>query len=484
MVDVLCCALGCVILLWLLNAKQLDDETIRQARTAEDLIERSRVEREASQARLSQLEADRANQEGLLRTARSERDAARTLLSDLQTELRALRAARAALERQLAQQQGMARTLRGELEASSEKLASLQGNLKKGMADLEREKARSGALGREVKELEALVSGLRREVETTRTRHTAAEARSQGLEKEVARMQKELQGLTRTLDEVQGARAGLQKSLDAREKALAQAKERWTTADSKAGGLEKQLAESQAALLRARNLVTSLESENKTLQGVLQRTRAVADSRFAGIELTGRRVIFLVDMSGSMELVDENTPSPEKWVEVRNTVARLMRSLPELEKYQLITFAAKPSYPLGKEGGWLDHDPKTSPELVLKTLAAIKPRGGTNMFEAFKASFLYRKGGLDTIYLLSDGLPNQGEGLPAGSKDLSELDRGMLLARHIRNTLKKDWNAVRAGQPKVRINTIGFFYESPDLGSFLWALAREHEGSFVGMSKP
>jgi hypothetical protein len=36
----------------------------------------------------------------------------------------------------------------------------------------------------------------------------------------------------------------------------------------------------------------------------------------------------------------------------------------------------------------------------------------------------------------------------------------------------------------VRINTIGFFYESPDLGAFLWALARENEGSFVGMSKP
>jgi hypothetical protein len=36
----------------------------------------------------------------------------------------------------------------------------------------------------------------------------------------------------------------------------------------------------------------------------------------------------------------------------------------------------------------------------------------------------------------------------------------------------------------VKINTIGFFYESPDLGSFLWALARENDGSFVGMSKP
>jgi hypothetical protein len=477
MVDVLCCALGCIILLWLLNAKQLDDETARQAHRAEDLIAQARVEREESQARLSQLEADRASQDSLLRTARSERDAARTLMSDLATELRTLKAARSALERQLAEQERMARMLRGELATSSGRLALLEGDLKKRAADLEREKGRAGVLGREVKELEALVGALRREVETARSKHTAAETRAQGLEKDLARMQKDLPGLTRSVEELQGARAGL-------EKALAQEKERRTSAEGKAGGLEKQVTESEAALKRARNLVATLESENKTLQGVIARTRAVAESRFAGIELTGRRVIFLVDTSGSMELVDENTPSPEKWVEVRKTVARLMRSLPELEKYQVITFAAKPSYPLGKEGGWLEHDLKSSPELVLKTLAAMKPHGGTNMYDAFKAAFQYRASGLDTIYLLSDGLPNQGEGLPPGSKGLSELDRGLLLAKHIRKTLQKDWNAARAKQAKVRINTIGFFYESPDLGSFLWALAREHEGSFVGMSKP
>ena len=41
-----------------------------------------------------------------------------------------------------------------------------------------------------------------------------------------------------------------------------------------------------------------------------------------------------------------------------------------------------------------------------------------------------------------------------------------------------------AGSQRVRINAIGFFYESPELGSFLWTLARENDGSFVGMSRP
>ena len=50
--------------------------------------------------------------------------------------------------------------------------------------------------------------------------------------------------------------------------------------------------------------------------------------------------------------------------------------------------------------------------------------------------------------------------------------------------LKSEWNRSYSGRPKVRINTVGFFYESPDVGAFLWALARENDGSFVGMSKP
>jgi hypothetical protein len=36
----------------------------------------------------------------------------------------------------------------------------------------------------------------------------------------------------------------------------------------------------------------------------------------------------------------------------------------------------------------------------------------------------------------------------------------------------------------VRVNAVGFYYESPDVGAFLWALTRENDGGFVGMSKP
>jgi len=67
---------------------------------------------------------------------------------------------------------------------------------------------------------------------------------------------------------------------------------------------------------------------------------------------------------------------------------------------------------------------------------------------------------------------------------LNELQKGERLGRYIRNMLSTNWNRSATGWTKVRINSIGFFYESPDLGAFLWALARENEGNFVGMSQP
>src|SRR5205085_1593033 len=132
-------------------------------------------------------------------------------------------------------------------------------------------------------------------------------------------------------------------------------------------------------------------------------------------------------------------------VEVRNTVAKLMRSLPELEKYQVITFSSKAEFPLGSADRWLNHDAKKSPDEMLKALAAIKPNGGTNMYAALESAFRYRGDGLDTVYLLSDGLPNLGEGLTAKqARELKEVERGEVLGKYVRTALRTAWNKPHA----------------------------------------
>src|SRR5438132_1994929 len=56
MVDVLCCALGCVILLWLINLREADEHQRDQT----TLLEQTTNERNAASAHLRELEGDRA----------------------------------------------------------------------------------------------------------------------------------------------------------------------------------------------------------------------------------------------------------------------------------------------------------------------------------------------------------------------------------------------------------------------------------------
>ena len=223
----------------------------------------------------------------------------------------------------------------------------------------------------------------------------------------------------------------------------------------------------------------------KYLISTVARTQAEVENRFAGITLVGRRVVFIVDMSGSMELVDENTMAPEKWQGVRETLVKIMRSLPDLEKFQVIIFSEKVAYLLGQDGRWIDFDPKTSADRVNQSLAVIKPRGGTNMYMAFEAAFKFRADGLDAIYLFSDGLPNMGEGLSpeAMAKHEGDRERGDPGEVHSQNTQDRLEPRV-AGQATGAHQLGRLLLRKPGPGAFLWALSRENDGSFVGMSKP
>jgi hypothetical protein len=435
MVDVLCCALGCVILLWLLNLRAARQRAEEAGETSSQLT-RTRAELSDTEYRLQSTERERASLSQELTTARAR-------LSDLSKEILALRAEQADTADRLAKKSREQIDLTKELTISRQRIDSLD---------------------MLVREKETLARAAARTVEDLQDKLRDADARLT----QVRSQADQVPGLRDKLAASEAAAASMRKDLSKRANDL----------EGEMAGLSRQLTD-------ANRMLASLREDKRVLTDQVARARAAADNRFAGIALTGRRVVFLVDMSGSMELVDENTPSPEKWVGVRETLAKVMRSLPDLEKFQVILFATKATYLLGSEDRWLEFDPLTTPSKVAAALAAVKPKGNTDMFTAFKAAFRFRPLGLDTIYLFSDGLPNIGEGLSAAAaRSMKETDRAEILSKYVRRTLLNDWNRRVPGQPRVRVNAIGFFYESPDVGAFLWALAREHDGSFVGMSKP
>lgn len=305
------------------------------------------------------------------------------------------------------------------------------------------------------------------------------EGRIKALRADLDRRMAELDDSNKKYDALTKAKGLVEKDLQGKVKDLADA-------EKKRLEMQDLLGDRVRDLLKANRSVDELKTEKEKLLGDIARLRVILDQRFAGIELTGKRVVFLVDMSGSMDLIDEKTPAPQKWLVVRTTLAQLMQSLPRLEKYQVIVFSEKVQHLFGKPGEWIDYDPKTSPQKVRDELAKIKPMGGTNISAAMEAAFRYRADGLDTLYLFSDGLPNEGDGLtPEQDRTVTDPNaRSSLLAAYIRRKLNNDWNRTQLGRERVKINSVGFYFESPDVGAFLWALSRENDGSFVGMSKP
>jgi len=466
MVDVLCCALGCVILLWLINlrdAKNHEEDAADRLNQTSELLARTQTDRDSAHRQL----LDTRSQIQVLEKDKTELAKGRAALA-LALEQLNLKLKEAGLR---------VSDLEGDLAAGGKRIESLTAQA----TDLTRKLTAANSRAADLQSQVDLIPGLRADLRSTRDKLAAEQSRL----KDQAGL---LGSATKDLDALRIARTALERDLESKDKELALArpyKDKWIESERKLLALETQLGLRGKELASAGQDIAALRQEKKSWEADLLRARAAAENRFAGIALTGKRVIFLVDMSGSMDLVDEKTPAPLKWSGVRETVGKVMRSLPELEKFQVIVFAENASYLLGGPNQWFDFDPRTSTDRVQQALGQIKPKGGTNMYNALEAAFRFRDAGLDTIYLLSDGLPNMGEGVaPEVARTLKEVDLSGLLAQYIRNKLKTDWNSKARPQPLVRINAIGFFYESPDVGAFLWALARENDGSFVGMSKP
>jgi predicted nucleic acid-binding Zn-ribbon protein len=490
MVDVFCCALGCVILLWLVNAREARRQTAANGRTAKQLadvrVRLASTEGEAAALRAAKrgVEQDRDRLGARLQATRRERDdlakraaaaekqhadtrraleKARGEVAQLQADLKALRAQDAELSAALLKKTKELRELTARSNASEQAVAALQKDVQDKSRQLMALTGRVNGLGGRLKDAEARVRDLGRQADAERAaaaglraQLAALDSRSGVLEKDLGRRNQDLDEAAKRLRELEDARAALERR-------------------AAAGG--KDLAEAQRK-------VAALEAHAKALTAQVQSARADAERRFAGVSLTGERVVFLVDMSGSMRMRDAYTEDRDKWPRVCEVLGKIVESLPGLKQYQVILFSDRVRYPMGREGYWLDYRPGVSVKEIAARLTKEVPQGETNMYAAFLEAFRYRPVGMDTIYLLSDGLPNVGEGLPPRATGLTETDKAAHLSRYVRQTLKSWWNRDLSARPRVRINTVGFYFDSPDVGAFLWALARENDGSFVGMSKP
>jgi hypothetical protein len=493
MLDVICCALGCVILLWQVKHNEAEEQT-EAARLAQASYEKADSEvhtvtaeieslrnklaaslQENDRIRVELAESHKNNERLRVELGQSVKQSGR-----LKIELARTEKDRDEVNRLIAVTQKQYDTLRQAHLLSEAMLKKVRGE----KARLEQlQKLTALDLAEQVRNNAELLLLI-----------TAAQKKTQSLEKQVMAQKLDAEEAARRLadqlarlEEVERMHRSIEKQATALRGADKDRQAKLTAGELRIKILEQELEKSkQDVLANAKQagdtaaIIAALQKEKYVLIEKAKAIQAEADQRFAGIALTGRNVLFLVDMSGSMAMADEKTADPDKWPLVCETVVQLMQSLKGLQYYQVLAFSDKVRYPMGSAATWLKYDPKETPTKVRAALKEVSPDGETNMHSVFAEAFRYREAKLDTIYILSDGLPNAGGDLPA---NLSEAERTAALSKHLRNKLKNDWNRPISGQPRVRINSIGFFFESPDVGAFLWALSREHEGSFVGMSK-
>jgi len=531
MLDVMCCGLGAVLLLMFLNtwdarrkATDLEAERIRLSETT-DRLQEIRTELKQERGLLAQARAKLKQVEAILAQTTGR-------LNDVQLALAATEKARQGLDAELAAKKKEADALRAFLQHAESELLARTGELSRlreehaallaRHAGLEREThrlqqalaasedKRRGAEAQlfalrlqwialtaeltakriELADKQRLVDTLHGKVELTQKQLTEAEQ----LARLIPGLRQELQTLLRKLrstellladaNAIASMAPTLRQELDAANRLAAQtaAELALLRKQAEAAGLKLREAEqSQAVLTLEAGQLKKLLADQRLTLDLLKERLIQAETRFAGIDLGGKRVVFLIDTSGSMASVDAKTNDPTKWPEVCRTVAAILRSMPEVEKYQVILFAESIHYLLDKQGQWLDvGDRNKAADELHAALLKVVPQGGTNLYIAFEAAFRFRPQGLDTIVLISDGLPNIGPGVSQGAV-MSEAARENALGKHLRDTIRARWNA---GENRVRIHSVGFYYESATLGQFLWSLSRENNGSFVGMSKP
>jgi hypothetical protein len=516
MLDVFCCALGCVTLLFLLNSRMATDAA-KANRTA--LIDLETADKNLAAA-LSAVEATR------LKLTAEEQERGR--LAANVTELQGLRLQLTDESRQLADQLRTARTERDEtarkLTVARDEAAGAQARLDATRLALATAEKKADATAKELAtaraaaaDASALANARQKDIDTLTRKGAASATQMDALQKLVrakdderatlearaAAARKELTDLDARLRATQ---RDLDASLAAAKVAAKAAAEELATAKAAARTAAEELASAKAgaakvgeelaaARTQMKDLSKKIDDANVTiidLQGdkakladTYTRFQKETETRFAGIAMTGTNVVFLVDMSGSMGKRDVNTVDATKWPLVVETVCKVMRSIPKLKQYQVIVFSSGANWVFGA-GEWQPFEGEKSVEAVSAALLKVKPRDDTNMYAALEKAFGLRGTGLDTLYLFSDGLPTSGPGLtPAQERaTLSESELGAVLGKHVRQSLATDWNRPLAGRARVKINSVGFYFDSPDVGAFLWALSRDNDGSFVGMSRP
>jgi hypothetical protein len=239
----------------------------------------------------------------------------------------------------------------------------------------------------------------------------------------------------------------------------------------------------------------NLDAESKGLQAAIDEQEeqgtqvrefiGAGDRQYlTGLKMGGKRILILLDTSASMldetvvniirrrNMADTRKRASKKWQRAIKTIEWLVSQLPIDAQFQVLTFNVVAKPVLGAAGpDWIDAADTVTVEQSFAALGDVIPGNGTNLYRAFMAVRDLNPRP-DNIYLLTDGLPTQGKGKPAGNTVTSK--------QRVRYFAK-----ARGALPEgIPVNTILFPMEGDPFAAFaFWKLTTATKGSMISPSK-
>lgn len=183
------------------------------------------------------------------------------------------------------------------------------------------------------------------------------------------------------------------------------------------------------------------------------RDLSLEDEAFFGLQVVSHRVVFMIDVSASM---DERLEEPLDRGRIRtrlelasSQLARILGQLDAVTRFRIVSFS-------GRVASWSEELRIATPEAVAGARAhvlGLQPAPGTNVYDGLRLAFADEA--IDTVYVISDGEPTAGD-----VQDGSAL-----------RAIVREWNRLRG----IEVHCISI---GPEL-ELLRGLARDSGGAYL-----
>ncbi len=240
-------------------------------------------------------------------------------------------------------------------------------------------------------------------------------------------------------------------------------------------------------LEEANQRLAARAAENSPNTGQRLRTFVGEGNRqyLTGIRMGGRRVLILVDASTSMlgrtyvnvvrfrSMPDDRKRRAPKWQQAVKSVDWLTSQISPGTKVQIYAFNEQAhSVVDGTDGRWIDVKDGSELNAAVAGLRKIVPQKGTSLINAF-AVIKQLDPQPDNVYLITDGLPTQGEKPPDAVEDVKQERRVKFMI-----------DAARSVPRRVPVNVLLFPLDGdPNAAGYFWELAVASGGSLLTPSR-